>query len=142
MVAAMREETANRGIQLFDIDDGRKGIVHVIGPELGLTLPGLTIVCAASHTCTHGAFGAIAWGIGSSELVHVLASQTIRQQRPRPIRITFRGDLAECVTAKDLILPTLGVRGASAGTGPPLDLTGPAMRRSEERRVRIKRVKK
>src|SRR3546814_15885296 len=79
----MREETANRGIQLFDIDDGRKGIVHVIGPELGLTLPGLTIVCADSHTCTHGAFGAIAWGIGSSELVHVLASQTIRKQRPR-----------------------------------------------------------
>src|SRR3546814_13130295 len=90
MVAAMREETANRGIQLFDIDDGRKGIVHVIGPELGLTLPGLTIVCADSHTCTHGAFGAIAWGIGSSELVHVLASQTIRKQRPRTMRITFR----------------------------------------------------
>src|SRR3546814_5166900 len=107
MVAAMREETANRGIQLFDIDDGRKGIVHVIGPELGLTLPGLTIVCADSHTCTHGAFGAIAWGIGSSELVHVLASKTIRQQRPRTMRITFRGALAEGVTAKDLILHTI-----------------------------------
>jgi 3-isopropylmalate/(R)-2-methylmalate dehydratase large subunit len=128
MVAAMREETATRGIQLFDIDDGRKGIVHVIGPELGLSLPGLTIVCADSHTCTHGAFGAIAWGIGSSELVHVLASQTIRQQRPKTMRITFQGQPAAGVTAKDLILYAIGVLGASAGTGHAVEFAGPAIR--------------
>lgn len=128
MIAAMREETASRGIQLFDIDDGRKGIVHVIGPELGLTMPGLTIVCADSHTCTHGAFGAIAWGIGSSELVHVLASQTIRQQRPKTMRITFRGNLAPGVTAKDLILYAIATLGASAGTGYAVEFAGPAVR--------------
>ncbi|MFW7341689.1 3-isopropylmalate dehydratase large subunit [Pollutimonas sp. H1-120] len=128
MIEAMRKETASRGIKLFDIDDGRKGIVHVIGPELGLTLPGLTIVCADSHTCTHGAFGAIAWGIGSSELVHVLASQTIRQQRPRTMRIAFRGELAAGVTAKDLILHVIGTLGASAGTGHAVEFTGPAIR--------------
>ncbi|UYO94297.1 3-isopropylmalate dehydratase large subunit [Pollutimonas sp. M17] len=128
MVEAMRQETAERGIRLFDIDDGRKGIVHVIGPELGLTLPGLTIVCADSHTCTHGAFGAIAWGIGSSELVHVLASQTMRQRRPKTMRITLAGVPAPGVTAKDIILHVIGELGAAAGTGHAVEFAGPAVR--------------
>lgn len=128
MVDTLREQTTRMKIARFDINDGRQGIVHVIGPELGLTLPGLTIVCGDSHTCTHGAFGAIAWGIGSSELVHVLASQTIRQKRPRTMRITFNGAPRSDVTAKDMILHAVGVVGTSAGTGYAVEFAGPAIR--------------
>jgi 3-isopropylmalate/(R)-2-methylmalate dehydratase large subunit len=128
MINTLREQTARLKIARFDINDGRQGIVHVIGPELGLTLPGLTIVCGDSHTCTHGAFGAIAWGIGSSELVHVLASQTIRQRRPKTMRISFDGAPAAGVTAKDMILHAVGVLGTAAGTGYAIEFAGPAIR--------------
>ncbi|WP_082439603.1 MULTISPECIES: 3-isopropylmalate dehydratase large subunit [unclassified Massilia] len=128
MVDTLREQTSRLGIARFDIEDGRQGIVHVIGPELGLTLPGLSIVCGDSHTCTHGAFGAIAWGIGSSELVHVLATQTIRQRRPKTMRIHFKGTAGAGVTAKDMILHSIGALGASAGTGYAVEFAGPAIR--------------
>jgi 3-isopropylmalate/(R)-2-methylmalate dehydratase large subunit len=128
MVHTLREQTARMKIALFDINDGRQGIVHVIGPELGLTMPGLTIVCGDSHTCTHGAFGAIAWGIGSSELVHVLASQTIRQRRPKTMRINFTGTPTAGITAKDMILHAIGVLGSSAGTGYAVEFAGAAIR--------------
>lgn len=128
MVDTLREQTTRMKIARFDIDDGRQGIVHVIGPELGLTLPGTTVVCGDSHTCTHGAFGALAWGIGSSELVHVLATQTIRQRRPKSMRIHYSGSLRPGVTAKDMALHTIGVLGASAGTGYAVEFAGPAIR--------------
>ncbi|MGJ7917256.1 3-isopropylmalate dehydratase large subunit [Massilia sp. LXY-6] len=128
MVDTLREQTSRLRIARFDIDDGRQGIVHVIGPELGLTLPGLTIVCGDSHTCTHGAFGAIAWGIGSSELVHVLASQTIRQRRPKTMRISFKGAIRAGVTAKDMVLHAIGMLGAAAGTGHAVEFAGAAIR--------------
>jgi 3-isopropylmalate/(R)-2-methylmalate dehydratase large subunit len=129
MINTLREQTTRMKIARFDINDGRQGIVHVIGPELGLTLPGLTIVCGDSHTCTHGAFGAIAWGIGSSELVHVLATQTIRQRRPETMRINFNGTLRAGVGAKDMILYAIGVLGTSAGTGYAVEFAGEAIRR-------------
>lgn len=128
MVDAMRSQAARLNIERFDIGDGRQGIVHVIGPELGLTMPGLSIVCGDSHTCTHGAFGALAWGIGSSELVHVLATQTIRQRRPRTMRISFDGVAGPGASAKDLILHAIGAIGASAGTGYAVEFAGPAIR--------------
>jgi 3-isopropylmalate/(R)-2-methylmalate dehydratase large subunit len=128
MIDALRKQTARHGVARFDIADGRQGIVHVIGPELGLTLPGLTIVCGDSHTCTHGAFGAIAWGIGSSELVHVLATQTIRQRRPKTMRISFNGKLGAGVTAKDMILHAIGIVGTAAGTGHAVEFAGDAVR--------------
>lgn len=128
MINTLREQTAQKGIKLFDMNSGRQGIVHVIGPELGLTLPGLSIVCGDSHTCTHGAFGAIAWGIGSSELVHVLATQTIQQRRPKTMRVWFSGTAAPGITGKDLILHLIGVLGASAGTGYAIEYAGPAIR--------------
>lgn len=128
MINTLREQTSRMRIARFDINDGRQGIVHVIGPELGLTLPGLTIVCGDSHTCTHGAFGAIAWGIGSSELVHVLASQTIRQRRPKTMRISFNGVPRPDVTAKDMILHAVRMLGTSAGTGYAVEFSGPAIR--------------
>jgi 3-isopropylmalate/(R)-2-methylmalate dehydratase large subunit len=128
MIDQLREQTARHGVARFDIADGRQGIVHVIGPELGLTLPGLTIVCGDSHTCTHGAFGAIAWGIGSSELVHVLATQTIRQRRPRTMRISFNGALGAGVSAKDMILHAIGMLGTAAGNGHAVEFAGAAIR--------------
>lgn len=128
MIQAMRAESRAHRIPLFDVDDGRKGIVHVIGPELGLTLPGLTVVCGDSHTCTHGAFGALAWGIGSSEVAHVLATQTIRQRKPKSMRVNFRGAVTEGVTAKDMILHLIGKLGTAAGTGFAVEYAGPAIR--------------
>ncbi|WGS52210.1 3-isopropylmalate dehydratase large subunit [Paraburkholderia sp. D15] len=128
MVDALREQTARYAIPLFDIGaQGQQGIVHVIGPELGLSLPGTLIVCADSHTCTHGALGTLAFGIGSTELVHVLATQTVRQKKPRTMRIRFDGSVAEGVTAKDMILYVIGALGASAGTGYAVEFAGPAV---------------
>jgi 3-isopropylmalate/(R)-2-methylmalate dehydratase large subunit len=127
MIAGMRERMPEHGITLFDLDSGRQGIVHVIGPELGLSLPGTLIVCADSHTCTHGAFGALAWGIGSTELVHVLATQTIRQRRPKTMRIRCEGALRAGVGAKDLVLHLAGVLGAAGGTGYAIEFAGPAV---------------
>ena len=118
MVDAMRTQMTHHAIPIFDIgNEGRQGIVHVIGPELGLSLPGTSIVCADSHTCTHGAMGALAFGIGSTEVVHVLATQTIRQKRPKTMRVRFDGRVREGVTAKDMILYVIGRIGAAGGTG-------------------------
>ncbi len=128
MLNTLRRQSARLHIPLFDVGDARQGIVHVIGPELGLSLPGTTIVCGDSHTCTHGAFGALAWGIGSSELVHVLASQTIRQRRPKTMRINFNGALRPGVTAKDMILHAVGVLGTASGTGYAVEFAGAAVR--------------
>ncbi|MGF6769901.1 3-isopropylmalate/(R)-2-methylmalate dehydratase large subunit [Paraburkholderia sp. GAS199] len=128
MVDAMREQATRYAIPLFDIGaEGQQGIVHVIGPELGLSLPGTLIVCADSHTCTHGAMGALAFGIGSTELVHVLATQTVRQKKPHTMRIRFDGRLAEGVTAKDMILYVIGVLGAGAGSGYAVEFAGEAV---------------
>lgn len=126
-IDTMREQTTRLGIARFDIDDGRQGIVHVIGPERGLTLPGLLLVCADSHTCTHGALGAMAFGIGSTEQVHVLATQTIRQKRPKTLRVRFEGQTQPGVEAKDMILYLIGVLGTSAATGYAVEYAGPAI---------------
>jgi 3-isopropylmalate/(R)-2-methylmalate dehydratase large subunit len=104
LLAALRVETSASGIALFDIDEPGQGIVHVIGPELGLSLPGCVIVCGDSHTCTHGGLGALAFGIGSSKVTHVLATQAIIRRRPKTMRVSFEGRLPFGVTAKDLIL--------------------------------------
>src|ERR1700749_1400270 len=117
LLAALRVETTASGIQMFDIDEPGQGIVHVIGPELGLSLPGCLIVCGDSHTCTHGGLGALAFGIGSSELTHVLATQALIQRRPKTMRVNFDGKLEPGVTAKDLILALIGETGAVAGAG-------------------------
>src|SRR5215204_7362758 len=105
------------GIPIYSLGSDRQGIVHVIGPELGVTQPGMTIVCGDSHTSTHGAFGALAFGIGTSEVEHVLATQTLGQRRPKTMRINYTGELAEGVSAKDMILATIGRLSASGATG-------------------------
>jgi 3-isopropylmalate/(R)-2-methylmalate dehydratase large subunit len=128
LLAALRLETAANGIALFDIDQPGQGIVHVIGPELGLSLPGALIVCGDSHTCTHGGLGALAFGIGSSELTHVLATQAIIQRRPKTMRVKFEGRLPFGVTAKDLILALIGTIGAAGGTGYAVEYAGSAIR--------------
>jgi len=128
LVPALRRLCNEAGIRLFDIDDEEQGIVHVIGPELGLTLPGLTVVCGDSHTCTHGGLGAAAWGIGSTEIAHVLATQTLIQQRPRTMRIAFEGVLPPGLEAKDLILHAIAKLGASAGNGFAVEFGGDAVR--------------
>jgi 3-isopropylmalate/(R)-2-methylmalate dehydratase large subunit len=128
LLAALRLETAASGIALFDIDQPGQGIVHVIGPELGLSLPGALIVCGDSHTCTHGGLGALAFGIGSSELTHVLATQAIIQRRPKTMRVKFEGRLPFGVTAKDLILTLIGHIGAAGGTGYAVEYAGSAIR--------------
>jgi 3-isopropylmalate/(R)-2-methylmalate dehydratase large subunit len=125
---SMRNLCARAAIPLFDIDDPRQGIAHVVGPELGLSLPGLTIVCGDSHTCTHGALGALAWGIGSSEVTHVLATQTIRQKRPAAYRVTLEGTLAAGIDAKDVILHCIGALGTAFGGGAALEFDGPVVR--------------
>jgi 3-isopropylmalate/(R)-2-methylmalate dehydratase large subunit len=115
------------GVPLYATGSGREGIVHVISPELGLTQPGMTIVCGDSHTSTHGAFGALAFGIGTSEVEHVLATQTLPQQKPRSLRITFHGERAPGVTAKDYVLAAIGVLGVSGGVGHVIEYAGPAI---------------
>jgi 3-isopropylmalate/(R)-2-methylmalate dehydratase large subunit len=128
LLAALREETSASGIRLFDIDQPGQGIVHVIGPELGLSLPGCLIVCGDSHTCTHGGLGALAFGIGSSELTHVLATQALIQRRPKTMRVKFEGKLPLGVVAKDLILALIGHVGAAGGTGYAVEYAGSAIR--------------
>src|ERR1700694_860841 len=112
-IAALQKNCREFGIRLFDMDSPDQGIVHVIGPELGLTQSGMTIVCGDSHTSTHGAFGALAFGIGTSEVEHVLATQCLAQQKPKSMLIRYEGELCFGVTAKDLILATLGRMGVS-----------------------------
>jgi 3-isopropylmalate/(R)-2-methylmalate dehydratase large subunit len=115
------------GIPVYSIGSDRQGIVHVIGPELGVTQPGMTIVCGDSHTSTHGAFGALAFGIGTSEVEHVLATQTLQQRKPRSMLIRYEGELGFGVTAKDLILATIGQMGVDGGVGHVIEYAGPAI---------------
>ena len=126
-VPLMRRNFAVHGLKLFDIDSPDQGIVHVIGPELGLTLLGATVVCGDSHTCTNGGLGALGFGIGTSELAHVLATQSLVQRRPSMMRITFTGTLAPGVEPKDLMLDTIARLGADAGAGHAIEFAGPAI---------------
>ena len=127
-VEALRKNCAEFGIRLYRMGDAGQGIVHVIGPQLGLTQPGLTIVCGDSHTSTHGAFGALAFGIGTSEVEHVLATQTLPQQRPKTMAITVNGTLRDGVTPKDLILAIIARIGTGGGQGYVLEYRGSAVR--------------
>jgi 3-isopropylmalate/(R)-2-methylmalate dehydratase large subunit len=127
-ISALQANCKEFGIRLFDMDSAEQGIVHVIGPELGLTQPGMTIVCGDSHTSTHGAFGALAFGIGTSEVEHVLATQCLAQRKPKTMKIDVRGRLAEGVTAKDLALGIIGQIGTDGATGHVVEYAGPAVR--------------
>jgi 3-isopropylmalate/(R)-2-methylmalate dehydratase large subunit len=115
------------GIPIYSLGSDRQGIVHIIGPELGVTQPGMTIVCGDSHTATHGAFGALAFGIGTSEVEHVLATQCLVQAKPRSMRIRYTGEVGYGVTAKDLILATIGQMGVDGATGHVVEYAGPAI---------------
>jgi 3-isopropylmalate/(R)-2-methylmalate dehydratase large subunit len=127
-LAQLEKNCEEFGVRLFGLDDSRQGIVHVIGPEQGLTQPGMTIVCGDSHTSTHGAFGALAFGIGTSEVGHVLATQTLLQRKPRNMEIRIDGVLPRGVTAKDIILAVIARIGIGGATGHVLEYTGPAIR--------------
>src|SRR6266436_1733916 len=127
-VETLEKNCADFGIQYFSMDDIRQGIVHSIGPEQGMTQPGMVIVCGDSHTATHGAFGALAFGIGTSEVEHVLATQTLIQQPAKNMRITVEGDLPLGVTAKDLILAIIAKIGTAGGTGHVIEYAGKAIR--------------
>ena len=124
----LAENCREFGITLYDLDSDKQGIVHVIGPELGLTQPGMTIVCGDSHTSTHGALGALAFGIGTSEVEHVLATQCLQQARPRTMEVRVDGRLAPGVTAKDVVLGIIGRIGTAGGTGYVIEYTGEAIR--------------
>lgn len=128
LLRSMKERAEAVGITYFDLDSDSQGIVHVIGPELGLSQPGMTIVCADSHTCTHGGLGALSFGIGATEVAHVLATQTLRQKKPKTMRITLDGRIADGVTAKDIILATIGRIGTGAGVGHAVEYAGSAVR--------------
>jgi 3-isopropylmalate/(R)-2-methylmalate dehydratase large subunit len=125
---ALRANCEEFGVRLFATGSGREGIVHVIGPELGLSQPGMTIVCGDSHTSTHGAVGALAFGIGTSEVEHVLATQTLPQSRPRTMQVDFVGALPFGLTAKDIVLAAIGELGVAGGRGHVLEYTGDAIR--------------
>ncbi len=127
-IEALRRNCREFGIQLFDIDSPDQGIVHVIGPELGFTQPGMTIVCGDSHTSTHGAFGALAFGIGTSEVEHVLATQCLPQKKPRSMQVLVEGTPGEGVTAKDLALGIIGQIGTDGATGHVVEYAGSAVR--------------
>jgi 3-isopropylmalate/(R)-2-methylmalate dehydratase large subunit len=126
-VETLERNAKEFGVPIYSIGSARQGIVHVIGPELGVTQPGMTIVCGDSHTSTHGAFGALAFGIGTSEVEHVLATQTLAQRKPKSMRILYEGELGFGVTAKDLILGTIGRIGVSGGVGHVIEYAGPAI---------------
>jgi 3-isopropylmalate/(R)-2-methylmalate dehydratase large subunit len=125
---ALRRNCEEFGVPLYATGSGREGIVHVIGPELGLTQPGMTIVCGDSHTSTHGAFGTLAFGIGTSEVEHVMATQTLPQRKPRSMRLCFVGELPFGVTAKDVILGAIGKIGVSGGVGHVIEYSGEVIR--------------
>ncbi len=127
-IEALQRNCREFGVPLFDMNSPEQGIVHVIGPELGLTRPGMTIVCGDSHTSTHGAFGALAFGIGTSEVEHVLATQTLPQRQPKTMLIEVRGKLPQGVTAKDLILGIIGQIGTDGATGYVIEYAGEAVR--------------
>ena len=127
-LAALEANCAQFGVELYSLASEQQGIVHVIGPELGLSQPGMTIVCGDSHTSTHGAFGAFAFGIGTSEVAHVLATQCLLQRRPRTLQVRVEGRLRPGVTAKDLILAVIARIGVAGGTGQVIEYTGSAVR--------------
>ena len=127
-VETLRKNCKDFGVPLFDLGDPRQGIVHVMGPEQGLTLPGSTIVCGDSHTATHGAFGALAFGIGTSEVEHVMATQTLQQKKPKTMLVEVSGTLPDNVTAKDIILAIIGKIGTAGGNGYVIEYSGEAIR--------------
>lgn len=127
-ITTLEQNTHDFGLTLFDMQDSRQGIVHIIGPEQGITLPGMTIVCGDSHTSTHGAFGALAFGIGTSEVEHVLATQCLWQEKPKTMNIQVEGKLSAGVTAKDLALAVIGKLGTGVGTGYAIEFSGSAIR--------------
>src|SRR5438445_11785114 len=127
-IEALQTNCSEFGVRLFDMDSPEQGIVHVIGPELGFTQPGMTIVCGDSHTSTHGAFGALAFGIGTSEVEHVLATQSLPQRKPKTMLIQVSGKLPEGVSAKDLVLAIIGKIGTDAATGHVIEYAGEAIR--------------
>ncbi|MCB9992355.1 MAG: 3-isopropylmalate dehydratase large subunit [Hyphomicrobiaceae bacterium] len=127
-VDTLAQNAKDFGVEYFDELDHRQGIVHIVGPEQGFTLPGMTIVCGDSHTSTHGAFGALAHGIGTSEVEHVLATQTLLQSKAKNMRVTVNGQLPEGVTAKDIILAIIGEIGTAGGTGHVIEYAGEAIR--------------
>ncbi|MBB5318053.1 3-isopropylmalate dehydratase large subunit [Tunturibacter empetritectus] len=127
-IEALRKNCADFGVELYDVQSPEQGIVHIIGPELGLTKPGMTIVCGDSHTSTHGAFGALAFGIGTSEVEHVMATQTLPQDKPKTFRINVEGTLPHGVTAKDIVLHIIGEIGTAGATGYVVEYAGSAIR--------------
>ncbi|MBB5223941.1 3-isopropylmalate/(R)-2-methylmalate dehydratase large subunit [Amaricoccus macauensis] len=127
-VETLRQNAKDFGIEIYDVSDVRQGIVHIIGPEQGLTQPGMTIVCGDSHTATHGAFGALAHGIGTSEVEHVLATQTLIQKKSKNMKVEVRGALGPGVTAKDITLYVIGETGTAGGTGHVIEYCGEAIR--------------
>ena len=129
LVPVLRERAAAEGITCFDLNSPHQGIVHVIAPELGITLPGATLVCGDSHTCTNGALGALSFGIGTSETVHVLATQCLIQRKPKQLRVTFQGQPGTAVTAKDLALYLIATEGADLGVGYAVEYTGDTVTR-------------
>jgi len=137
-IQALERNCVEFGIRLFDLKDDRQGIVHVIGPELGLTHPGDTIVCGDSHTSTHGAFGALAFGIGTSEVEHVLATQCLIQRKPQSLEVLFRGKIGPGISSKDLILNLIGQIGSAGATGMVIEYTGEILKEfSMEARMTI-----
>src|SRR5438876_2222468 len=128
MIESLTRHTAAQDITYFGVGDARRGIVHIIGPEQGLTLPGVTLVCGDSHTATHGAFGALAFGVGSTEVEHVMATQTLWQRKPTVMRITVDGRLGPGVGAKDVILAIIAQIGAGGGVGHAIEYAGSAIR--------------
>jgi len=128
LLKSLRRMTAEAGVRLFDLGEDGQGIVHVIAPELGLVLPGLTLICGDSHTCTNGALGALAFGVGTSESVHALATGVMRQRKPKGMRISLEGRLGAGVTPKDMILHVIGRLGAAAGVEHAIEYAGSAVR--------------
>ena len=126
-ITETRAACADAGITLFDVNDRDQGIVHVISPEQGIVLPGVTLVAPDSHTCTQGAFGALAWGIGSSEAEHAMVTGTLRLDRPKTMQVRFEGDLSGGVTAKDMILALITEHGAGGGAGHVVEFAGEAV---------------
>jgi 3-isopropylmalate/(R)-2-methylmalate dehydratase large subunit len=127
-ITTTREASIKAGVNLFDLGDDRQGIVHVVSPEQGIALPGVTLVCPDSHTCTQGALGALAWGIGSTEAEHAMATKTLVVKKPQTMRVRFEGQLGHAVTAKDMILHLIGKHSASGGVGYAIEFAGAAVR--------------
>ena len=127
-IHALRDNCRQFNVELYDVDSAHQGIAHVIAPELGITLPGCTLVCGDSHTATNGGLGALAWGIGTTEVMHVIAAQALLVRKQKQLRITFSGHIGEGVSSKDMILYFLSRHGVTAGTGCTVEYAGPAIR--------------